>query len=289
MVLLRFTTVATIISFHLSNPVSATPIREDVTTHASVHDIIPREYIEQVFNYHRNLAEAESHASWRRNKRTLSILQKRIVPRTCPRGSTWIFRDCMPDENERAWQDTCRDNVSLELFDVDGLCPEETVCDDYRPYLGRTDEHGNPEPEHDIICRPKVAPSQDTITTDPGTSRKSQYGYRFIELANMKSTDIAVPVYVEVENASVAAEFLGPGKQGVLYPSQTLTANLRGHKLNLCRQFQNNPIKAHNTRSCIPTDQTNHLYKGQTIDFTFAIRVVSTAYFFYSISAGSHK
>ncbi|KAE8846668.1 hypothetical protein HRS9139_01235 [Pyrenophora teres f. teres] len=228
MVSLKFNTLATIIGFLLAIPILATSVGDsDGAAHLTARDIIPEEYINQVLAYHGALAEQKKRTEWQKGKRTLSVLQKRVPDdNTCPHGSTWIARDCMPDAGERAWQDTCH-HEGGDPFDVDGECAENHLCVDVNTDIGRYDPDGEPDFLHDIVCWPRTPPSQDMVTRRNKRKYESQYGYRFF-VGESSTQDVSIPSYINNPDASVSGELVDIHKLSVLLPVGTLTANLRG-------------------------------------------------------------
>lgn len=285
MVSLKFNTLATIIGFLLAIPVLAASIENsDGATPLTARDIIPEEYIKQVLAYHEALAEREKRTEWLKGKRALSRLQKRDPPHDnlCPHGSTWLQRDCIPDNGERAWQDMCQ-HPNEDPFDIDAECPEGSMCLPEHTDTGEYDADGERIERHDILCWPKTPPSQDMVTRRNKRKYESQYGYRFFVGESSSTQIISIPSYINNPDASVSGELVNQVKDKVLptLALGTLTANLRGFRLNLC--IQNKASKLHNTRQCVP-GVPHSIYQNQIIDYTFAVGVGVTGYLFYSIS-----
>jgi len=201
MVYLQFGTKA-ILSFLLVMLALANPTPNIGAS--SVLDLIPKDYIDQVRAYDRAVREAEAHNRWRMEKRALSMLEKRVpVDNHCPEGTTWAFRMCNANVNERAYDDTCRNNENGQLIDVPGTCPDNTVCE-------LTGNIENDQFVFDIICVPKTPPSQDVITRrDPkGRRRLAQYGRRFKRRGVRGEQVENIPVYIDHRGAFISAQFL---------------------------------------------------------------------------------
>lgn len=72
----------------------------------------------------------------------------------------------------------------------------------------------------------------------------------------------------------------GTDRTFIINPANTLTANLHGFQLNVCKEEKGD--KHYDSRICKPTRRVN-LKKGNTIDFTFGLTSEQSGILFYGI------
>jgi hypothetical protein len=199
MVLPKLNIPAVIISFLLAVPALTAPTAEvDGGRSFAVENIVPREYIDEVLAYYEAQAQAKKRDEWKRAKRALHTLQKRLpADQGCDDPSHWVARNCLSDQNPRAYEDECQP-PNGEDYEVDGLCPENTVCLGITEPNGRDPNTGEELIIDDIICAPGTPPAVDNI------SGGRQFGFR--QLGQSSGTqDVAIPVNQNNGSASVSA------------------------------------------------------------------------------------
>ncbi|KAG7408310.1 hypothetical protein Forpe1208_v012265 [Fusarium oxysporum f. sp. rapae] len=154
-----------------------------------------------------------------------------------------------------------------ENYEVDGICPELTYCSGIIKQ-----GHAN-----DIICVPATPPREDNIGT------KGQYGYRTIPRVGKQGvTELEKSIHLQedIAGASVSGHVRSTDRTFIINPSNTLTANLHGFQLNVCKEDKRD--KHHDSRICKPTRRVD-LKKGNTIDFTFGLLNGQSGILFYGI------
>ncbi|KAH7032192.1 hypothetical protein B0J12DRAFT_582885 [Macrophomina phaseolina] len=239
---------------------------------------IPQDFIDKVmasFTTDENgqlVSRAELH------KRTIAArgLEKRATPtdQRCG-GDTWRARYYMTDVGPRDWHDRCR-RPNGSIYWVGGICPEFTYC---------SEEFDN-DGDDVIICTPATPPREDNVGS---TARgRRQYGYRTIQPrasigANQHLSSILLQL--GISRGSVSGHLRSTDRTFVIAPQNTLTANLHGRQLNLCRSDtnQDDPNAFRNTRSCSPVSDHNFV-NGDTIDFTFGLSSFQSAILFYNVT-----
>ena len=193
---------AVLVSFLLVVPALAAPSGAvDAGKALAVEDLIPRDYINEVIAYHEAKAQAMKRAEYTHAKRALHTLQKRLpVDQHCEQPGHWVARNCLANENPRAYEDECQRPDGTD-YEVDGECPENTVCQGIVIPNGRDPRTGEEMIIDDIICAPGTPPRQDN------TERGRQYGYRSVA-GSSKTQNTAIPVTQDNASASVSAVLL---------------------------------------------------------------------------------
>ncbi|EXK23481.1 hypothetical protein FOMG_19741 [Fusarium oxysporum f. sp. melonis 26406] len=214
-------------------------------------DLIPQEFIDGV------LAYFQAHP---------------FQPTTgCDHADHWVRRSCLSDEGPREYQDECVDtDEDGEEYEVDGICPEFTYCSEVV-------EEGHEHETQDIICVPATPPREDNIGT------KGQYGYRKVDAVMQRGVtqlEKSISLQEDIAGASVSGHVRSTDRTFIINPANTLTANLHGFRLNVCKEEKGD--KHHDSRICKPTRRVN-LKKGNTIDFTFGLTTGQSGILFYGI------
>ncbi|EMT73081.1 hypothetical protein NOF04DRAFT_4202 [Fusarium oxysporum II5] len=226
---------------------------------------IPQEFIDGV------LAYFKAHPLNGTAKRDMGNALHKRVPgeHGCDHDDHWVSRMCLSDVGPREYEDECQDEDGEE-YQADGICPELTYCSEVI-------ERGHEHQIHDIICMPATPPREDNIGT------KGQYGYRTVQAVNQRGVtelEKSISLQEDIAGASVSGHVRSTDRTFIIDPANTLTANLHGFQLNVCKEDKGD--KHHDSRICKPTRRVN-LKKGNTIDFTFGLSYQQSGILFYGI------
>ncbi|EXK76576.1 hypothetical protein FOQG_18687 [Fusarium oxysporum f. sp. raphani 54005] len=229
-------------------------------------DSIPQEFIDGV------LAYFKAHPVNGTSKRDVgNALHKRVpAEHGCDHDNHWLSRYCLSDIGPREFEDWCQNPEDNNVYLADGTCPELTYC-------SPTVEQGHGHAIHDIICVPATPPREDNVGT------KGQYGYRAVQAVNQRGVtelEKSIRLQEDIAGASVSGHVRSTDRTFIINPANTLTANLHGFQLNVCKE--NKGDKHHDSRICKPSRRVN-LKKGETIDFTFGLTHMQSGILFYSI------
>ncbi|KAI8410863.1 hypothetical protein FOFC_07457, partial [Fusarium oxysporum] len=228
-------------------------------------DSIPQEFIDGV------LAYFKAHPVNGMSKRDVgNALHKRVpADHGCDHDDHWFWRSCLSDVGPREFQDQCQ-NEHGDPYEADGICPELTHCLEVI-------RHENGHDVRDIACGPSTPPREDNIGT------KGQYGYRTVEAVSQRGVtelEKSIRLQEDIAGASVSGHVRSTDRTFIIDPANTLTANLHGFQLNVCKEEKGD--KHHDSRICKPTRRVN-LKKGNTIDFTFGLTQEQSGILFYDI------
>ncbi|KAF9694994.1 hypothetical protein EKO04_006702 [Ascochyta lentis] len=239
---------------------------------------IPQEFIDQVMaSFTTNedghiVAKAELHKS--------SLLSRSLEKRARPSDqrcgqNTWAARYCMSDIGPREWHDRCLQPNGATTW-VGGICPEFTYCS----------EELDGDGDDVIICTSSTPPREDN--TGSTARGRRQYGFRTIQpIANVASSQrlSSILLRLGINSGSVSGHLRSTDRKFVIAPQNTLTANLRGKVLNLCRSSTNQSLSSFfkNSRTCGPTTDHNFV-NGDTVDFSYGLSPTQSGILFYNIS-----
>ncbi|EWZ78418.1 hypothetical protein FOXG_14253 [Fusarium oxysporum f. sp. lycopersici 4287] len=231
-------------------------------------DSIPQEFIDGVLAYFK--AQPVNGTSKRDVE---NALHKRVpAEHGCNHDDHWFMRSCLSDVGPRQFQDRCQDEHG-NPYDVDGICLEFTYC-------SAVIEQENGHEIHDIICIPATPPKEDNVRTN---GKKGQYGYRTVEAVSQRGVtelEKSIRLQEDIPGASVSGHVRSTDRTFIINPANTLTANLHGFQLNVCKEEKGD--KHYDSRICKPTRRVN-LKKGNTIDFTFGLTSEQSGILFYGI------
>ncbi|RKL02460.1 hypothetical protein BFJ70_g17350 [Fusarium oxysporum] len=228
-------------------------------------DSIPQEFIDGV------LAYFKAHPVSGMSKRDVgNALHKRIpADHGCDHDNHWVGRTCLSDVGPREFEDECQDEHG-DIYEADGICPELTYCSEVI-------EQGHEQEIHDILCVPATPPREDNIGTN------GQYGYRTVQAVSQRGVtelEESIGLQEDIAGASVSGHVRSTDRTFIIDPANTLTANLHGFQLNVCKEQKGDTH--HDSRICKPSRRVN-LKKGNTIDFTFGLSNSQSGILFYAI------
>ena len=217
---------------------------------------------------------------------------------TCNDPADWHSRNCVAQEVDKIWYDTCIDADGDVSYGW-GICPDETICmDTYGP---------EPDLAPTITCaiRPTCDACKPTITGGPppvsGQTGVQQVNTNYA--INPELRGVSITMETSISGASVTAFLEGtykssqltvtcrvsllnvPNYEGtdgpyLVEPIYPLVGSLRRTKSQTCAYNVTN-------LDCVPLGTWN-LETGDVIDFRFGLGPTLSVRFYYGIFGGGY-
>ena len=199
------------------------------------------------------------------------------APYLCEDPFVWLLRECVGAISPTAWQDVCRWNSFVVIYDYKpGNCPAGTTCLDRIDSLGHfidciSDETGEP------IGKGKSDPQAGTSDVKSGRTQLGNTQQQFSVKVDHDMTDASVAAVFKSECRTFNKKIflfnvgnelnLGVDDKFLIAPNNVIVGNVHGYRENVCRGDKSKPTMA---RECYPLGKYN-FKAGQTIDFTWGM------------------